>query len=68
MEIVYQNEKFERKSLECDGLLARVIQHEYDHLENILLLHRMTEADRSLNRKKLKELKEVLPEQPENGP
>jgi peptide deformylase len=26
--------------------LARIVQHEFDHLENVLLLHRMSPADR----------------------
>jgi peptide deformylase len=32
----YQNLQGERKSLPCKGLLARVIQHEMDHLKGIL--------------------------------
>lgn len=28
--------------IKCDGLLARVIQHEYDHLDGILFLERVT--------------------------
>lgn len=36
--------------------VARIIQHEMDHLENILLLHRMTPADRMKFKGKLEEL------------
>lgn len=32
------NEKGEEFTLEADGLLARAIQHEYDHLEGILFI------------------------------
>ncbi|MBN2859315.1 MAG: peptide deformylase [Sphaerochaetaceae bacterium] len=32
--------------LEADGILARVIQHEYDHLEGILFVDRMEEGAR----------------------
>jgi peptide deformylase len=36
---------------------ARVVQHEFDHLENILLAHRMSAADRIRFRDALEELK-----------
>jgi len=37
------NEKGKPFTLEANGLLARVIQHEYDHLEGILFLDRLSE-------------------------
>jgi len=37
------NEKGRPFTLETSGLLARVILHEYDHLEGILFLDRLTE-------------------------
>ena len=40
------NEKGRPFTLEASGLLARVILHEYDHLEGILFLDRLTEAKR----------------------
>jgi len=43
------NEKGKPFTMETSGLLARVIQHEYDHLEGILFLDRISE----LKRKKL---------------
>jgi peptide deformylase len=36
IKIQYQDENFNTLSKEFDGLLARVIQHEYDHIEGIL--------------------------------
>lgn len=36
---------------------SRVFQHEFDHLENILLVHRMTEADRVRHKDALDELR-----------
>ncbi|NPA43098.1 MAG: peptide deformylase [Chlorobi bacterium] len=36
-----------------DGLMARVIQHEYDHIEGILFTDRLTPLKRRLLRKKL---------------
>jgi peptide deformylase len=37
------NEKGKPFTLEASGLLSRVIQHEYDHLEGILFLDRLPE-------------------------
>ncbi|MHC4549521.1 MAG: peptide deformylase [Planctomycetota bacterium] len=43
---------------EFHELMARVIQHEYDHLEGVLFFERMTEADRVQCRPHLKALEE----------
>jgi peptide deformylase len=40
------NEKGRPFTLEADGLLARVILHEYDHLEGIIFLDRIPESRR----------------------
>ena len=40
------NEKGRAFTLEVSGVLARVIQHEYDHLEGILFIDRINEARR----------------------
>ena len=40
----------------ADGFLARVWQHEFDHLEGTLILDRMTSIDRLACRRTLKEL------------
>ncbi len=42
--------------LSSDELLARVWQHEFDHLDGILITDRMSKIDRIANRKPLKEL------------
>jgi peptide deformylase len=39
-----------------DGFVSRIIQHEYDHLEGVLLVDRMTPADKSRNRAGLEAL------------
>lgn len=33
-------------AFEADGLLARAVQHEFDHLQGVLFIDRMSEADR----------------------
>ena len=43
---------------EFDGLLARIIQHEFDHLEGTLFIERLTETDRLRVRPDLKALEE----------
>jgi peptide deformylase len=40
------NEKGRAFTLEASGILARVIQHEYDHLEGILFIDRLDEIKR----------------------
>lgn len=42
--------------VEAEGLEARVWQHEFDHLEGVLILDRMPVLDRLSNRRVLKEL------------
>jgi peptide deformylase len=46
-------------TLRDDGLLARVWQHEVDHLDGVLIIDKMTPMDRIANRKPLKELETV---------
>lgn len=43
---------------EFDGFASRIIQHEYDHLEGVLLVDRMSPADKQRNRAALAELVE----------
>ncbi len=43
-------------TVEAEGLLARVIQHEIDHLDGILLSDRMSPADRRMNLAALRDL------------
>jgi len=43
---------------EADGLYARCLQHEYDHIEGITIADRMPSAAKIANRKRLKKLRE----------
>lgn len=43
---------------EYDGFVSRIIQHEFDHLEGVLLVDRMSPADKLRNKAALEELKE----------
>jgi peptide deformylase len=56
--VIYQDEKGVEHTLEAEGFLARIIQHELDHLNGVLFVDRLSFAKRSLIRSKLKELAE----------
>ena len=43
-------------TLTATGLMARIWQHEHDHLNGVLIIDKMTPIDRIANRKLLKEL------------
>jgi peptide deformylase len=43
----FQDERGVPHELECDGLLARCIQHEVDHLNGVLFIDRMDRATRA---------------------
>ena len=45
-------------SEEAEGLYSRALQHEYDHIEGIIIIDRMGQATRIVNRRKLKKLAE----------
>lgn len=45
--------------IETDGLLARAIQHEVDHLFGVLFIDRLSTARKISLKRKLKELKEL---------
>lgn len=51
--IQYLNQHFEPQTQTFDGLNARVIQHEYDHLEGVLFTDKISAFKRQLITKKL---------------
>ena len=51
--IEYYDENFNKKVEEFDGLAARVIQHEYDHIEGILFTDKLSALKRRLLKGKL---------------
>jgi len=52
--VVFLNEDGELVRLEAEGLLARAVQHEVDHLGGILILDRINPVKKLLLRRKLK--------------
>jgi len=53
IKIEYQDENFETLIKEFDGLIARVIQHEYDHIEGILFTDKLSNFKKRLLKGKL---------------
>lgn len=56
--IQYQDEDFNTRTEVFDGLIARVIQHEYDHTEGILFTDRISSLKKQLIKKKLQNIME----------
>lgn len=54
--IEYFDENFVKKTEEYDGIIARVIQHEYDHIEGILFTDKISPLKRTLIKKKLQNI------------
>jgi len=55
--VKYQDEHGTRHTLRCNGLFARCIQHEADHLNGVLFIERMDKATRERLEPSLKALK-----------
>jgi peptide deformylase len=54
--IEYFDENFNKRTEVYDGLIARVIQHEYDHIEGILFTDKISTLKRTLIKKKLQNI------------
>ena len=55
--VTYQNLAFETVEEELSGLEARVFQHEYDHLDSILFIDRLSGLQKRLIQGKLNQIK-----------
>jgi peptide deformylase len=56
IKISYYDENFELHDEEFDGLKARVIQHEYDHIDGILLIDHLPPLKRKLLKRRLTDI------------
>jgi peptide deformylase len=56
IKVEYYNEKWELIEEHLSGLAARVVQHEYDHLEGTLITDRVSSARRRLLTGKLRDI------------
>jgi peptide deformylase len=53
VKLTYQDENMQEHTLTVDGILARVIQHEYDHLEGLLFTDHLSSFRRGILKRKL---------------
>ncbi|MEM1127841.1 MAG: peptide deformylase [Bacteroidota bacterium] len=58
IKMTYLDRAFEPQEMAVQGLLARVIQHEYDHVEGILFIDYLGSFKRRLLRRRLKDIAE----------
>ncbi len=56
--IEFYDEQFNKKTEVYDGLIARVIQHEYDHIEGVLFTDKISTLKKQLIKKKLQNIME----------
>ncbi len=54
--IEYYDENFEKHTETLDGLAARVVQHEYDHIEGVLFTDKLSSLKKRLLKKKLENI------------
>jgi len=53
VDVEYQSLTGEHKIVTYEGELAQIFQHEYDHLDGVLLVDRMDEDDKKLMQSRL---------------
>jgi peptide deformylase len=56
--VEYQDLDGVAQTMQCSGWLARIVQHELDHLDGVLFVDRLTPADKLRVRSKLDELEQ----------
>lgn len=54
--IRYQDEEFREHDERYDGILARIIQHEYDHIEGIVFVDRIPTLKKMLLKRRLNDI------------
>jgi peptide deformylase len=54
--IKYQDEKFDWHTDTFDGVTARIIQHEYDHIEGILFTDKISPLRKRMIKRKLEDI------------
>ena len=60
IKIEYLDENFEKHIEVIDGMAARVVQHEYDHIEGILFIDKIASLTKRLVKKKLENISKGL--------
>jgi len=62
VEVAYIDRDGEEQTLEAEGMLARAIQHEIDHLNGVLFIDRLNKAQRRGVEQALRELSDAAKE------
>ncbi|MDR1191884.1 MAG: peptide deformylase [Verrucomicrobiales bacterium] len=57
VKVRYQDWELQPREFEAGGLLGRAVQHEFDHLNGVLFIDKMSAADREKLQDKLRKLK-----------
>jgi peptide deformylase len=57
IEVRYRNENFDWQEEVLNGLIARIFQHEFDHLQGILFIDKLNPLKKKLIRNRLREIK-----------
>jgi peptide deformylase len=55
----YRDLEWREQTMDLDGFFARVFLHEFDHLNGVVFVDRMSPSDKMKNRQKLDELKKA---------
>lgn len=57
IKLTYRDENFEEQTDVFEGVNARVVQHEYDHLEGVLFVEKINPLKRNILRRKLDKIR-----------
>jgi len=68
VKVRYQDLEGATHELEAEGLLARVVQHEIDHLNGVLFIDRMAQENRRTLAGELSKLRKLAEENPQGIP
>jgi len=58
IKITYYDESFNIRNEEYNGIIARIIQHEYDHINGIVFVDRLSQLKKRLIKRKLNDIAE----------
>ncbi|MBN2480460.1 MAG: peptide deformylase [Bacteroidales bacterium] len=56
IEVRYRDDNFDWREEVLEGLIARIFQHEYDHLQGVLFIDRISPLRKKLLKSKLREI------------
>jgi len=62
IKVKFLDQNFEEREMEIDGLFSRVFQHEFDHLDGVLFIDKISGLRRKLLKRRLKEISNGLVE------